>query len=139
MSTTADLTGTTHTIPANKEPYWGTWVRTLLLDIISLLNHTFQAVTASTAATSVDLDSGHNVTLGLNANTTVTLTNQRSGERSVFTIVQGGSYTLAWADTVKWPGGSAPTITTGASAVDIVTLVKHPTQGLIGEYGQDYS
>lgn len=35
----------------------------------------------------------------------------------------GGSHTLAYGNAFKWPGGTAPTLSTGATAVDILTFV----------------
>ena len=34
-----------------------------------------------------------------------------------------GSRTVTWPATVKWPGGTAPTLSTGAAAVDIISLL----------------
>ena len=34
-----------------------------------------------------------------------------------------GSRTVTWPATVKWPGGTAPTLSTGASAVDVVSFL----------------
>jgi hypothetical protein len=39
----------------------------------------------------------------------------------VFT--QGASHTVAFPAAWKWPGGTAPTITVGAGAIDIVTVL----------------
>ena len=38
-----------------------------------------------------------------------------------------GGRTATWPATVKWPGGSAPTLTAAANAVDIVTCYKNGT------------
>lgn len=138
MSQSKTLTGTVEIIPEEREYDWGENLTNFFLDVIALLNHTFQTVTASGASTTVNMTNGHNITLALNASTTVTCTNLKQGERYIFAVVQGGAFTLAWADTIKWRSGTAPTITTGASAVDIVTLVDHPTLGLVGSYDQDF-
>ncbi len=33
-----------------------------------------------------------------------------------------GSRTVTWPATVKWPGGTAPTLTTGANTIDIISF-----------------
>jgi len=65
------------------------------------------------------------VTLGGNR-TMSAISNFVNGQRLVYVIVQDGtgSRTLAWTDTIKWKGGSAPTLTTTASKADIITLWK---------------
>ena len=35
----------------------------------------------------------------------------------------GGSHTLAYAAGIKWPAGTAPTLSTAAGAIDIITLI----------------
>lgn len=83
-----------------------------------------QSVTASGAATTIDFSSGDIVTLTLNASTTLTLTNPITGLFYFIKAVQDatGSRTITWPGTVKWSGGTAPTLTTTASKTDIITL-----------------
>lgn len=78
----------------------------------------------------VDYTAGNAYQLDLESatgNVTVTLSNPPStgtyGE--IIIRVEQDSTTprnLVWPASVKWPGGTAPTISTGANAVDIVTL-----------------
>lgn len=65
------------------------------------------------------------VTLGGNR-TMAAISNFSNGQRLTYVIVQDatGSRTLAWTDTIKWKGGSAPTLTTTATKADIITLTK---------------
>jgi hypothetical protein len=58
------------------------------------------------------------------ATVAVTLSNPVAGQVYRFLCIQDGtgSRALTWATTVKWRGGSAPTLS-GASAHDIITLV----------------
>jgi hypothetical protein len=98
----------------------------------------FQSVTASGAGTTVNLANGFNVHLDLNASTTLTFTNPRNGERYFFTIVQGGSFTLAWPS-IKWKGGSPPVITTGAGKIDVVCLMYDSVSGYLADVAQDFS
>ena len=52
----------------------------------------------------------------------------------------GGAYTVTWPAGVVWPGGTAPTMTTGNGAVDVVTLYTRD-EGTIwyGNFSQAYS
>jgi len=83
-----------------------------------------QSVTASGAATTINFASGDIVTLTLNASTTLTLSNPITGLFYFIKAVQDatGSRTITWPATVKWSGGTAPTLTTTASKTDIITL-----------------
>lgn len=47
--------------------------------------------------------------------------NPISGQVINIIIKQGGSYTLTWDSVFKWAGGTAPVITTGAGAKDIIS------------------
>ena len=51
-------------------------------------------------------------------------------------IVQGAStnFTLTWPANVKWPGGTAPTLSTANNAIDVITLVWDDTGGGDGTY-----
>ena len=60
------------------------------------------------------------IQLGENA-TVLAPNNPISGQVINIIVKQAGSFTLAWNSVFKWPGGSAPTITTGAGAKDIIT------------------
>ena len=66
----------------------------------------------------------------LTANTTFDApTNQVDGSVYVITIIQDGtgSRTAGWNTVFKWAGGTAPTLTTDASAKDVFTFVSDGT------------
>ena len=68
--------------------------------------------------------------LTLTANTTFDVpTNQVDGSVYVITIIQDGtgSRTAGWNTVFKWAGGTAPTLTTDASAKDVFTFVSDGT------------
>ena len=68
--------------------------------------------------------------LTLTANTTFDApTNQVDGSVYVITIIQDGtgSRTAGWNTVFKWAGGTAPTLTTTASAKDVFTFVSDGT------------
>ena len=64
---------------------------------------------------------GHNVTMS-NA------TNHKAGGVYILRVTQAAApKTLAWSSGYKWPGNTAPTMTTTASAVDIFTFTSDGT------------
>lgn len=66
----------------------------------------------------------HGLTLEENI-TTLTLSNPKVGEEYIIITKQDGvgGWTLAWPSTIEWAGGSAPTISSGASAKDWYKLI----------------
>lgn len=85
-----------------------------------------QAVTAA-ASTSIDYTAGSYVELALNTSITTLILNNPSPATSVavfrLKITQGsGGQTIAWPASVRWPAGTAPTLSTGAGNVDFVDL-----------------
>ena len=68
------------------------------------------------------------VTLGGNR-TLANPTNMVNGGTYILRVVQDGtgSRTLAYGTAYKWPGGTAPTLSTAAGAVDILTFVSDGT------------
>ena len=88
--------------------------------------------TASVGADGVltlDLEAGNVVEVTLIANvTTLTLTNPPApGRAGAVTLIlrqdATGGRTVGWPASVKWPGGTAPTASVAAGAIDIYTLV----------------
>lgn len=83
---------------------------------------TVQTLTSATSVT-WNTANGQMATLTLGHNVAMTISNLATGQTAQIRFIQGASaYTVSWTTTVKWAGGTAPTITTGASAVDIITL-----------------
>jgi hypothetical protein len=91
----------------------------------------FTAVTSSSNATTVNSRDGTVFSHTLTENTTFTFSNPAaSGKASGFSlkIVQDASasgYTVTWPTAVDWAGGSAPTLTSTASAVDQFVFYTH--------------
>ena len=91
----------------------------------------FDATTLSDGAT-INWDTDANqvckVTLGGNR-TMAAPTNQRDGNTYILRVIQDGtgSRTITWNSVFKWPGGTAPTLSTGAGAIDIITFVSDGT------------
>lgn len=76
---------------------------------------------AATVAIDLSLSNNYQVTLGGNR-TIGAPTNVVAGQSGVIRIVQDatGSRTASWNSVFKFPGGTAPTLTTTANAVDLV-------------------
>jgi len=86
---------------------------------------------ALTSGTSIswNANTAQVATLALAHNGTVaTATNQKAGGVYIMRVTQPSSpKTLAWSTGYKWPGNNAPTMTSTASAVDILTFTSDGT------------
>ena len=91
----------------------------------------FTAVTSSSNATTVNSRDGTVFSHTLTENTTFTFSNPASsGKASGFSlkIVQDASasgYTVTWPAAVDWSGGTTPTLTSAANAVDQFVFYTH--------------
>lgn len=58
-------------------------------------------------------------------NRTLALSNITVGQAFVIRLVQSGtgSKTVTWFTSIKWPGGTAPTLTTTASKTDVFGFI----------------
>lgn len=76
------------------------------------------------SGTTVNWGNSNNQTRTLTAGVTFTFSDGISGATYKLKLTQGGSgsYTVTWPASVKWAGGSAPTLSTSVGAVDIVTF-----------------
>ena len=74
--------------------------------------------------------------------TSVTFSNPTAGGRYLLYLLTGaGSFTVTgWDGKVKWPGGTAPTISTGASKVDLITFgyLTGTQDTYYGSFNQNY-
>lgn len=93
-------------------------------------SETAPTITISTGAITVNFESGNVQKVTHDANITgITLSNPpASGTAGSMTLIiaqdgTGGRTIAGWPSSVKWSGGSAPTFSTTASKVNIVTLV----------------
>ena len=79
----------------------------------------------SGSADTIDWNSAQKQRSTLTANCTYTFTAPTSGVGNfLLKLVQGGagSFTATWPATVKWPGGSAPTLSTTPGDIDILSF-----------------
>lgn len=77
----------------------------------------------------LNIENGNVFSIAHNANiTTLTISNpSATGKSCSFTLIlkqdSGGGKTITWPAAVKWAGGAAPTLTTTANAVNILTFI----------------
>jgi len=95
---------------------------------VKLLGHSESIVTALTSASSVTIDfslsnhfsctMGHNIAFG-------NPTTESVGQSGTIVLTQDGtgSRTASWGSQFLWAGGTAPTLSTGANAVDRIDYV----------------
>lgn len=78
----------------------------------------------SGATLTIDFSTASSQLVTMTASCTFTFSNTLAGGTYLLRLVQGGtgSYTVTWPAAVKWPGGTAPTLSTTVGATDIITL-----------------
>lgn len=81
------------------------------------------------SGTAIDWTDSNKQKKDLTANTTFTFTAPPGPCNLVLMLIQDatGSRTVTWPAAVKWPGGTAPTLSTAANAEDIVTFYYNGT------------
>lgn len=103
--------------------------------------YTEEVNTANTAsAYTISLADGSFQVLTLTDNATITMPSAVAGRSFILLLKQDGtgSRTVTWS-TVRWPGGTAPTITTTASKQDIFSFVSDGTNWYGATGGQNYT
>ncbi|MAH45216.1 hypothetical protein CMI37_05270 [Candidatus Pacearchaeota archaeon] len=75
---------------------------------------------AATATLDVSLGNNHEISMPA-GNITIAISNETNGQFFIISILQdgGGSRTVTWFTTIKWAGGSAPTLTTTGGKRDL--------------------
>ena len=126
-ATTDTLTNKTLTSPVLTNP--------------TITNYTETTVTANTStAYTVNITNGTLQILTLTGNCTYTFPTPTAGKS--FTLFQlqdaTGSRTVTWPASVKWPGGTAPTITSTASKGDKFVFTADGTYWWGSNAGQNY-
>jgi hypothetical protein len=102
------------------------------------LSGALQTVAGSGGTVNIAYGSGNIADITLTASTTFTFSNHVVGTY-ILKLTQGGtgSYTITWPASVKWSGGTAPTLTTTVGKTDIVTLF-HDGTNFYGTYSLNY-
>jgi hypothetical protein len=94
----------------------------------------------SSTAITIDLTNGTVQIITLTGNATITMPTATSGKSFIMFLKQDatGSRTVTWS-TVKWAGGTAPTITSTASRQDIYSFFADGTNWYGVNVGQNYT
>jgi hypothetical protein len=97
-----------------------------------------QTLTGSGGTLNIPFRNGNIVDLALNASTTLTFASHVVGTY-IIEVTQGGggSNTLTYPASVKWSGGTAPTLTTTVGKTDILTFF-HDGTFFYGTYSLNY-
>lgn len=86
-----------------------------------------QTIAASGASRTIDVSAVNVVDLTLSANCTLTMSGSTAGSAYSVTLIirqdGTGSRLVTWPSGTKWAGGAAPTLSTAAGAVDVVSLL----------------
>lgn len=81
------------------------------------------------ATITFNLSSGNKQRVTLGGNRALALSNPGTGQVFLLRLLQDGtgSRTVTWFNTIKWAGGSAPTLTTTASKADVFGFIQTGT------------
>ena len=114
--TTKTLTNKTLTTPTITKP------------VVSATNPTAQTYSPSAAGTAtldLSLSNQHYITMPA-GNITIALSNDTNNQIFIVSILQDatGSRTVTWFSTIRWAGGSTPTLTTTASKRDTFGFIR---------------
>ena len=97
-----------------------------------------QNAAGNSGTLNISFADGNIVNLTLNANTTLAFSNSVIGTY-IIQVTQGatGANTLTYPASVKWSGGTAPTLTTTVGKTDILTFY-HDGTSFFGTYSLNY-
>jgi hypothetical protein len=104
--------------------------------------YTEEVATANTStAYTIDLANGSVQILTLTGNCTFTFPTATAGKSFIMLLKQDGtgSRTVTWPSAVKWPSGTAPTITSTASKLDKYIFTADGTNWYGSEAGKSYT
>ena len=95
---------------------------------VKSLNETAVTFTSSANACTINCELGNSFSHTRTENTTLTISNPPASGKEYSMYVEiindagASGYTFAWPASVQWPGGVAPTLSTGASDKDVFIL-----------------
>ena len=106
----------------------------------TVTNYTETRYTAnSSTSITLNLSNGTMQDITLTGSPTITMPTATAGKSFLLMLRTGsGSYTVTWT-TVKWPSGTAPTVTTTASKMDIFSFYSDGTNWYGTTVGQNYT
>jgi len=134
---TAATAGTDYVTPTGTETLTN---KTIEAGVFSN-GYTEEVATANTStAYTIDLANGSVQILTLTGNCTFTFPTVVSGKGFTLLLLQDatGSRTVTWPSSVKWPAGTAPTITATASKMDKYVFVANGSYWIGSNAGQNY-
>jgi len=142
LAIAAGGTGAATLAGANIVTYTGTETltnKTLTNPTVTNYVETPYSANSSTAIT-IALTNGTVQIITLTGNATITMPTATSGKSFIMYLKQDatGSRTVTWS-TVKWAGGTAPTITSTASRQDILSFFSDSTNWYGCVVGQNYT
>jgi hypothetical protein len=107
----------------------GELVAQTVLTVKGQLNIVPSNHSAAGATETIDFAVSNEHTVILDENITLTLSNPVDGGRYTIILIQDGTgtNTVTWPASVKWPGGTTPTITATGNRADLVTLYYYAT------------
>jgi hypothetical protein len=108
------------------------------LDVTGAIYSRLVTVSPSSNVT-VNWNSGNVQTLTLNSNTSLSFSNAQAGGEYKLILNQdsAGNRTVTWPASVKWPGGTAPTLTSTTGAIDMVDFT-FTGSTYLGTYNLDF-
>lgn len=110
---------------------------TILNPTITNYTETVNSVNSGTSV-SIDLSTGTIQNITLTGSPTISMPTTVTGKSFTLYLKTGtGSFTVTWS-TVKWPGGTAPTITSTASKQDVFSFFCDGTSWYGVIVGQNY-
>lgn len=99
-------------------------------------NETYQEVSSSSNATTINCENGNAFLTSLTENTTFTFSNPPASNTAYSFSLEisqdatGTDYTVTWPSSVQWPGGTAPTLTDSAALqVDVDLFIFYTKNG----------
>src|SRR5271166_2016050 len=118
-----NLTDVTVTSAAAGQPLvWNgaAWLNTSKVDLPA------GSLITSTGTVALDRNNGEVQRLSLTGNTTLTVANWPAANqmgRLVLEVQNTGAFNITWPTGTKWPGGAAPTVTSGSGKRDLFVLM----------------
>ena len=107
----------------------------------TITNYTETAYTAnSSTAITIDLANGTVQVVTLTGNCTITMPTATAGKSFTLLLKTGtGGFTVTWSAATRWPGGTAPTLTSTATKLDKFVFTSDGTSWYGSNAGQNYS
>jgi hypothetical protein len=143
--TNKDLTDPSNSLPSSTVTLTGTQTLTnKTVEAVTVTNgYTEETVVANTStAYTINLANGSVQFLTLTGNCVYTFPTPVAGRSFILIQKQdgAGSKTVTWPGSVKWPGGTAPTLTSGANKVDKFVFTAIDGSSWLGSVaGQNYT